>query len=68
MVLHAEQRQRVMPQAFERIVVQVDVRQVNFALFQRVGVDGEVVIVRGDLDLAGCHLFDRVIAAVMSEA
>ena len=56
-----------MAQALERIVVQVDVGQINFALLQRVGIDGEVVVVRGDLDLAGCQLLDRMIAAVVSE-
>ncbi len=66
-ILHAEQRQRAVAQALQRVVVQVDVRQVDFALLQRVGIDGEVVIVRGDLDLAGLHLLHRMIAAVMSE-
>ena len=56
-ILHAEQRQRAMAQAFQRVVVQVDVRQLDFALLQRVRIDGEVVIVRRDLDLAGGHCF-----------
>ena len=41
--------------------------QLDFGLRQRVGIDGEVVVVGGDLDLAGVQLFDRVIAAVVSE-
>ena len=31
-ILHAEQRQIPMPQAFQRLVVQIDVRQLDFAL------------------------------------
>ena len=56
-----------MPQAFERLVVQIDVRQLDFALRQRIGIDGEVVVVRRDLDLAGRQLLYRMIAAVVSE-
>jgi len=41
-VLHAEERQRAVAQAFERLVVQVHVRQFNFVGVDRVGVDGEV--------------------------
>ena len=66
-VLHAEQRQRAMAQAFQRVVVQVDVRQFDFALLQRIGIDGEVVVVRGDLDLAGRECLHRMVAAVVSE-
>ncbi len=67
MILHAEQRQVAVAQAFERLVVQIHVRQFDFALRQRVGIDGEVVVVRGDLDLAGVQLLHRMIAAVVSE-
>ena len=41
-----------MSHAFERVVVQVHVRKFNFALLQRIGIDGEVVVVGGNLDLA----------------
>ncbi len=53
-VLHAEERQRLVAQAFESLVVQVDVGQLDFVGVDGVGIDGEVVVVGGDLDLAGC--------------
>ena len=52
-VLDAEQRQRLVAQAFERLVVQVDVRQLDLVGVDGVGIDGEVVVVGGDLHLAG---------------
>ena len=51
-VLHAEQRHRPMLQAFKGVVVQVDVRQLDFALFERVRIDGEVMVVGRDFDFA----------------
>src|SRR5215467_6114619 len=66
-ILHAEQRQIAMAQALERRVVQIYVRQLDFGLRQRVGIDGKIVIVRGNLDFAGAKLLHRMIAAVMPE-
>ena len=66
-ILHAEQRQVPVPQAFERLVIQVDMRQLNFAVGQRVWIDGEIMVVRGDLDLPGLQLLYRMIAAMMSK-
>jgi len=31
------------------------VRQFHFALRERIGIDGEIVVVGGDLDLAACR-------------
>src|SRR5581483_6533181 len=67
MILHAEQRQVAMAQTFERRVVQVHVRQLDFGLRQRVGIYREVVVVRSDLDLARVQLLHRMIAAVVAE-
>src|SRR5580658_4025825 len=66
-VLHAEERQRAVAQAFEGIVVEVDVGEVDFGGVERLGIDGEVVIVAGDLDLAGVVALDGMIAAVVAE-
>src|SRR5215831_8293210 len=52
-ILHGEERHVPVAQAFQRLVVQVQVSELDFALRQRIGVDGEVVVVRRDLDLAG---------------
>src|SRR5436305_443862 len=56
-----------MPHAFKRRVVQVHVRQFDFGLRQRVGIDGKVMVMRSDLDFAGVQLLNGMIAAVVSE-
>ena len=43
----------LMAQAFERVVVQVDMRQLDFASVDRLRIDGKTVVVRGDFHLAG---------------
>ena len=48
-VLDAEQRQHLVAQALERLVVQVDVGELDFVGVDGVGIDGEVVVVSGDL-------------------
>ena len=67
MVLHTEQRFRAVPQAFQRLVVQIDVGQVNVGRLERIRVHGEVVVMRRNLHLAGRVVAHRVVAAVMSE-
>src|SRR4030081_4071134 len=42
-------------------------RQLDFALRQRIRIDREIVVVGGDLDLARLELLDRMITAVVSE-
>ena len=66
-VLHAEERQRAVAQTLEGLVVQVHVGQLDFIGVDRVGIDGEVVVVGRDLHLAGGVVFDRVVAAVVAE-
>src|SRR5271163_3218176 len=67
MILHTEQRQVAMPQAFQSLVVQVDVRQLDFTVGQRIRVDGKIMVVRRDLNLARLQLLDRMIPAMMPE-
>ena len=50
-VLDGEDRQPLVPHAFDAVVVEVDVRDFDFRR-QAVGLDGEAVVVRGDLDRA----------------
>jgi len=66
-VLNAEQRQRLVAQAFERLVVQVNMGQLDLVGVDRVGIDGEVVVVGGDLHLAVGRVLYRVVAAVVAE-
>ena len=56
-ILHAEQWQIAVPQAFQRAVVQIDVRQLHFTLRQRIRIDSKIVVVRRDLDLARRNCF-----------
>ena len=66
-VLHAEERQRFVAQAFERLVVQVNVGQLDLVGVDGVGIDSEVVVVRRDFYLAGRVVAHWMIAAVMAE-
>ena len=66
-VLHTEQRQSLVAQAFERVVVQVHMRQLNFVGVDRLGIDGEVVVVCGDFDLSRTQLLHGMIATVVAE-
>src|SRR6185312_11811272 len=56
-----------MPQAFERVVVQIDVRELDFTLRERIRIHGEVVVVRGDLDFSRTQLLHGMISAVVSK-
>ena len=56
-----------MPHAFERVVVQIDVGQLHFALRQRIRIDGKIMVVRRDLDLARVQLLHRMVAAVVAK-
>lgn len=55
-----------MPQSCYRIVVEVDVRDLDLGR-QRIGIDRESVIMRCDLDLARREVLDGLIAAAMTE-
>src|SRR5450432_3003098 len=65
-VLDAKKGQRFVAQAFQCLVVQVDVGQFNLVGVDRIGIDGEVVVVSRDLYLAGGVVLYRMIAAVMA--
>ena len=67
MVLNREQRHRSVSQALERAIIEIEVSHLDFALFQRIGIDCKVVIVSGYLDLSRALLADRMIAAVVSK-
>ena len=65
-VLDAEDGQRLVAEAFERAVVEVDVGGFDVG-GKGGGVDGEAVVLRGDLDPAGPFVAHRVIGASMAE-
>src|SRR5512140_548501 len=56
-----------MAEALVRSVIQVDMRNLDPGFVQRLRVDGEAVVLRGDLDLAGQKILDRVVPPAMTE-
>src|SRR5258707_10951598 len=53
MILYAEHRMIAHAETLQRLIVQVDVRNFHLSQIQSVGIDGEAVVVRGDLDFIG---------------
>mgnify|MGYP007080377393 CR=1 FL=1 len=49
-ILHAKDRVRAVAEAFERIVVEVDMCEVDVVLVEAVGIDGKPMILDGDFD------------------
>ena len=66
MVLHGERRQRLVANAFNRAVVQIDMRDFQIVA-QRIGHDGKVVVLRCDFYRVGQQIFDRMVATMMTE-
>ena len=56
-----------MAHPFKTAIVQIDMRQFNILLVQTVNIQGETMVLRGDLYMAGGQLFHRLIAAAMAE-
>ena len=77
MVLHGECRNINALQAFNHVVIQIDVADEHLAVLavfkRRVNgfadrrVNSKAVVVRGDFDFAGGHVFDRLIDAAVTE-
>src|SRR2546430_12374886 len=61
-VLHGDDRLAAMPETLERLIVQIDVRELNVALFQRIGIDCEAVVLRGDLHATAAQILHRMVA------
>src|ERR1039458_1772243 len=66
-VLHAEERECLVTQTFERLVVQINVGQLDLVRVDGVGIDGEIVVVRSDFNLACSVVLNRMVAAVVAE-
>src|SRR5256712_3993141 len=65
--MHGEDRPVAVPQALTGAVVEVRVRRLPAERRHRVRFDGEAVVLRGDLDLPGGEVLDRVVGAVVAE-
>ncbi len=66
MILHAEGRQFAVPDAFDRLIVQIDVRDFRVAR-AATPHPSEAVVLRGDLHLAGAAIQHRLVGAAMAE-
>src|SRR5271157_3728992 len=67
MVLHAEKPKIPVLQAFLRAVVQVHVGGSGASSRQRVHIDVESVILRGDGNFASVEILDRMVCAMVTE-
>ena len=56
-----------MAEAFERLVVEIHVGDLDFVEVERIGVHREAVIVRSDLDALGELVAHRMVRAAMAE-
>src|SRR5262249_53375914 len=56
-----------MTKTFERLVVEIGVGDFDLVGVERIGIDGESMVVRGDLDFAGDFVEHRMICAAMAE-
>ena len=65
-ILNGKNRQLAVRQSLDRIVVQIQMSDVDRAL-ERIRINGEAVILRRDLDFPGRQIHDRLVAAVMAE-
>src|SRR5438093_7707894 len=67
MILNAERGKSTVFKAFNGVVVQIDVSNVDFVHVQTFRVDSETVILRGNFHLLALDVQDRMISTVMPE-
>ncbi len=65
-ILHAENRQAPVSQAFERLIVEIHVAWLDVGR-QGARVNSEAVVLGGDLDLAGRLIPNRVVGPAVSK-
>jgi len=66
-VLHREDRPLAVPEPLAGAIVEIHMRRFPAELGHRRRIDREAVVLRGDLDLPGRRVLDRVVRAVMTE-
>src|SRR5262245_14307251 len=67
MILNAERGKRTVFKAFNGVVVQIDVSNVDFVHIQTFRVDSETVILRGNFHLLALDVQDGMISTMMPE-
>jgi len=66
-ILDAEQRQVPVPQSFQSRVIQIYVREFDLTVWQRVWIDGKIMVVRRDFNLASGQLLHGMVPAMMAK-
>ena len=66
MVLNRDDRQRLVPHAFDALVVEIEVRHFNFG-WQAIRLNGKTMIVRSNLDVPVARISDRLVTAAMTK-
>src|SRR5207245_11145787 len=67
MVLHGENRELPVGHAFDRAVVEIQVRDFELGTGERVGIDRKSVVLRRDVDASAAKILDRLVASPVSE-
>ena len=62
MILDRKQRQMLMPESFHCIIIQINMRNNNVALGNRVGIHGIPVVLGRYMHFAGNQVLDRVVS------
>ena len=66
-VLNTERRHRPVLQAFDRVIVQIHVRNIDVVQVETLRIHSETMILRRDFHLLARDVQDRVISAMMPE-
>lgn len=66
-ILDGKHRELLVTQAFQRLVVQVDVRELHRFSGEGICVHGEPMVLGGDFDFPCGQIFDRVIRSAVTE-
>src|ERR1700675_3556707 len=67
MILHREDREARMSHPLYGSVIEVDVCELDVFVRDAGNVHGKAVVLRGDLDLPGCQVFDGLVAAMVAK-
>ena len=66
-ILNRKDRKCLMLHPFTSIIVEIHVRHHNIFIFERIHVDRETVILRGDVYATGLQVLHRLIATMMTK-
>lgn len=67
MILHRKNRELFVAEAFDSVVVEIDLGDHRASFFEAVWIRREAVVLRGDGNSAGFEIFDWLVAAAMTE-